>query len=206
MPELYLITNDDDFDLLYQKLQITLATGVVQCLQIRRKNRPKDQIRHETEQILNLTASYPISVLMNDDMAMAKEFGIGVHLGQGDGSVAQARALLGQSAVIGCTCHADLEWVKKAYQDGASYAALGAVFASPTKPQAQTLDWQVIQQAQKLGGDLCLIGGISAQNVIDLLPFGVKYIAVINDILGRDLDQIAAQCQLWQNILTQVAR
>lgn len=205
-PLLYLLTNDDDFELLYQKLEVVLASGVVGLLQIRRKQvlaqiGGRDQVLKEAQKIIELAQHYAVPVIMNDDIELASQLGVGVHLGQGDGSVRAARQALGPQALIGRTCHQSAELVQAAKREGASYAAMGAVFASSTKPEAKLVDSQQIREGCDQGIDICVIGGITVENALTLKGYPIRYIAVVGDVLNYPLNKIAARCQQWQQVL-----
>lgn len=207
LPQLYLLTNDDEFTLLYQKLEIALATGVIGLLQIRRKQvlaqpEGRDQVYAEAQQLLELTRRYHVPMIMNDDIALAQRLGIGVHLGQGDGDIAMARQALGEQAIIGRTCHDTVDLVQAARQEGASYAAMGAVFASTTKPEAQIVSREALMAGAQQGIDLCVIGGITAENIGELRGVPIRYVAVVGDILNHPLTAIAARCEQWQQELS----
>lgn len=206
LPQLYLLTNDDEFTLLYQKLEIALATGVIGLLQIRRKQvlaqpEGREQVYVEARQLLELTRRYHVPMIMNDDIALAQRLGIGVHLGQGDGDIAMARQALGEQTIIGRTCHDAVDLVQAARQEGASYAAMGAVFASTTKPEAQPVSRQALVEGAAQDIDLCVIGGISAENIRELRGLPLRYIAVVGDILHHPVTEIAARCEQWQQVL-----
>ena len=118
MPKLYLLTNDDKLPVLLAKLEMALATGVVHLLQIRRKqvlatDNGAAKLYQEALQIVALAKRYKVAVVINDDMALAEQLGVGVHLGQSDGSIEAARQR-GMSASNGRTCHDDVDLVIKA--------------------------------------------------------------------------------------------
>ncbi len=86
-PKLYLLTNDDEFKLLYQKLEAALATGLIGLLQIRRKKTLQlvdgaSKLYEEAYQIVQLAKTYHVPVVINDDSKLAEKLGVGVHLGQ----------------------------------------------------------------------------------------------------------------------------
>lgn len=206
-PQLYLLTNDDEFALLYQKLEIALATGAVSLLQVRRKqvlaqSNGREQVYSEAQQLLALATRYNVAMVMNDDIALAQQLGIGVHLGQGDGDVTMARQALGDQIIIGRTCHQSLDLVQAALQEGANYAAMGAVFASTTKPKAQIVSREALVAGAQQGIDLCVIGGITAENIGELRGMPIRYVAVVGDILNLPVTAIAARCELWQQELS----
>lgn len=208
-PKLYLITNDDEFSLLYAKLEQALKTKVISLLQIRRKQYltyPDGQsiLYQECSKIIDLASQYGVDVIINDDVLLAKTFGVGVHLGQGDGEVLYARELLGEAALIGRTCHYSLDLVKKAKQEGASYAALGAVFASQTKPNASQVSLSQIEAACQQDIDVCVIGGIGLDNVERLNGLPINYIALVGDIMNHCVEDIAEHCHQWQHKINQL--
>lgn len=210
-PKLYLLTNDDDFALLYRKLKIALATGTIGLLQIRRKRLLATEngaasLYQEAVKIVALAQQYQTPVVINDDTALAAKLGVGVHLGQGDGSVAAAKQQLLPDQIVGRTCHDDIELVRQAQADGADYAAMGAIFASKTKPNAQTVDQETLikgcQQAMDSGMDICVIGGLSVDNIRQLQGLPIGYVAVVGDIMNVDASDVAARCYEWQQALS----
>ena len=207
VPQLYLLTNDDDFAALYQKLEIAFDSGIVALLQIRRKQLLKQpeggkKLYQESEKLIALAERCGVSVVMNDDIEMAKNLGIGVHLGQSDGKVIDARQQLGRQAIIGRTCHQSSDLVKQAKLEGASYAAMGAVFASSTKPQASIVSVNALKEGCDQNIDICVIGGISSQNVTQLSGLPIRYIAVVADILSAPIDQVHSRTLAWQQALS----
>ncbi len=90
MRGLYLITNDDPIQLLLEKLDAALATRQVAILQYRRKKIEKTDQPDEVEQIKILCEKYQVPFVINDDLKLAAQFGLGVHLGQSDGEITDA--------------------------------------------------------------------------------------------------------------------
>ena len=198
---LYLITNDDPWPILQNKLHAALSCGVA-MMQYRRKHTLPDQQAAEAAALLAICQQYDVPLLINDDVQLANALGCGVHLGQGDGSLQAARALLGAQAMIGRTCHGDIELAKQAVADGASYVAFGAVYASGTKPLAHRVELSVLQQAkQQLDVPVCVIGGLAVDNVQPLLEYGVDLYAVVGDVLNASVDQIEARVLQWHSVL-----
>lgn len=205
-PMLYLLTNDDEFEILYQKLAAALATGSIGLLQIRRKNTLQlpngtAKLYDEARQIVGLANSYDVPVVINDDIKLAKKLGVGVHLGQQDGEIADAKRQLRPNQIIGRTCHGDIELIKEAKKAGANYAAMGAVFASSTKPNANIISRNRLIEGCQQGLDICVIGGLSAENITELAGLSIAYVAVVGDIMDLPVQQIAARCQQWQQAL-----
>lgn len=203
IPKLYLLTNDDEFVLLYQKLETALKTGLIGLLQIRRKqilSLPDGESRlyQEAKQIVKLAQAYNVPVVINDNIELAAQLGVGVHLGQKDGKIADAKQHLPSDRIIGRTCHGNVAFVKEAKSEGASYAALGAVFASTTKPNADTITRQQLVEGCQQDIAICVIGGLTAENVSELAGLPIEYVAVVGDIMDLPVTQIAGRCQQWQ--------
>jgi len=203
MPKLYLLTNDDEFELLYKKLEAALSTGLIALLQIRRKqvlSLPDGHITlyEEAKQIVKLAKAHDVPVVMNDDIAIAAKLGIGVHLGQGDGKIGDALQSLSPHQIIGRTCHGDVDLIKEAKNDGASYAAMGAIFTSTTKPNANIISRQQLVEGCQQGIPICVIGGLTAENVSELVDLPIALVAVVGDIMDLPVADIAQRCHEWQ--------
>ncbi|MDN5566463.1 MAG: thiamine phosphate synthase [Psychrobacter sp.] len=211
IPKLYLLTNDDDISLLLTKLEAAFATGLIAVVQIRRKQvlaqpNGSQQLYDEALEIIALAQKYKVAVVVNDDTALATKLGVGVHLGQDDGDIRIARQLIATDQIIGRTCHGDSQLIKQALEDGADYAAMGAVFASTTKPHANIISREQLNAGCQLSLDkqidICVIGGLSAENIGQLAGLPLTYIAVVGDIMDLSVEQIAQRCQQWQQALS----
>lgn len=201
MRGLYLITNDDPIQLLLEKLEVALATGQIAILQYRRKKVAKSDQPNEVEQIKELCEKYQTSFVINDDLALAEQFGLGVHLGQSDGEITEAIARLPQGVIIGRTCLNSLELAEKAISEGTTYVAFGAVYATSTKPEAGNVGIDVIKQAkQKFVVPICAIGGLTVENSQVVIEAGASLCAVISDILGKSTAEIPARVEAWAQL------
>ena len=198
MRGLYLITNDDPIQLLLEKLDAALATRQVAILQYRRKKVEKSDQPAEVEQIKLLCEKYQVPFVINDDLKLATQFGLGVHLGQSDGEITDAKSQLPEGVIIGRTCLNSLELAQKAIADGATYIAFGAVYATSTKPEAGNVGIEVIKQAAaQYDLPICAIGGLTVENSKPVIEAGADLCAVISDILGRSTAEIPARVQAW---------
>lgn len=201
MRGLYLITNDDPLQLLLEKLQVALATGHIAILQYRRKKIAKADQPLEVEQIKLLCEKYQVPFVINDDLDLAEQFGLGVHLGQSDGEITDAIQRLPEGVIIGRTCLNSLELAEKAIAEGATYVAFGAVYTTSTKPEAGNVGIEVIQQAkQKFEVPICAIGGLTVENSQGVIEAGASLCAVISDILGRSTAEIPARVNAWAKL------
>ena len=203
MRGLYLITNDDPIQLLLEKLDAALATKQVAILQYRRKKVEKADQPTEVEQIKLLCEKYQVPFVINDDLELAAQFGLGVHLGQSDGEITDAKSKLPQGVIVGRTCLNSLELAQKAITEGATYIAFGAVYATSTKPEAGNVGIEVIKQAAaQYDLPICAIGGLTVENSKPVIEAGADLCAVISDILGRSTAEIPARVQAWAQLFS----
>ncbi|MCF4237020.1 thiamine phosphate synthase [Acinetobacter baumannii] len=203
MRGLYLITNDDPIQLLLKKLDAALAPRQIAILQYRRKKIDKAEQPAEVEQIKQLCEKYQVPFVINDDLKLAAQFGLGVHLGQSDGEITDAKSQLPEGVIIGRTCLNSLELAQKAIADGATYVAFGAVYATATKPEAGNVGIEVIKQAAaQYDLPICAIGGLTVENSKPVIEAGADLCAVISDILGRSTAEIPARVQAWAQLFS----
>ncbi|MFD2641380.1 thiamine phosphate synthase [Pseudomonas japonica] len=164
--------------------------GGVTLLQYRDKSDNQAQRLREVEALLHLCERYKTQLIINDDAELAARFGVGVHLGQTDGPLTPARTLLGRDAIIGSTCHAQLELAEQAASEGASYVAFGRFFNSQTKPGAPAADIELIRRAKaRIKLPVAVIGGITLDNAAPLVEHGADLLAVIHGLFGADSTQ-----------------
>ena len=198
MRGLYLITNDDPIELLLAKLEGAMATAEVAVLQYRRKNVPKEQQAYEIEYMKSMCDQYKVPFVINDDLETAVKYGVGVHLGQDDGSIVEAVARLPKNVLIGRSCNNSLKLAEQAIADGANYVAFGAVYPTPTKPEASQVSLDTIQHAkQNLNVPICVIGGLTVENSQPVIDAGVDLCAVVSDVLDRSMHTVAQRVYDW---------
>lgn len=172
-------------DTLLSACEIALAAGL-RLLQYRNKTAPAATRLHEARALAALCTRFNATLLINDDPQLARDSGAaGVHIGQQDGGVARARALLGPDALIGVTCHGDINLAQHAIAEGADYVAFGRFFPSHTKPQAPAAPLSVLEQARTLGVPVVAIGGVNPDNAPQLLAAGADAVAVIHGVFGQ---------------------
>ena len=206
MRGLYLITNDDPLNVLLEKLHAALATGKVAILQYRRKKIARLDQPAEVAVLKDLCEQYKVPFVINDDLALAEQFGLGVHLGQDDGEIADAATRLPQGVIIGRTCLNSLALAEKAIADGANYVAFGAVYATATKPEAGNVGIEVIAQAkQKFAVPICAIGGLTVENSTPVTAAGADLCAVISDILALNVADIPSRVHAWAQLFAETA-
>ena len=172
-----------------------LAEGGVDIVQLREKEAGDREILAKAREIRAITRRFGIVFIMNDrpDLARLAEAD-GVHLGQEDVTVADARRLLGPDSLIGVSTHS-LDQLRTAVRDGASYVGVGPTFASSTKTFAEFpgIDY-VHNAAQATSLPAFAIGGITLDNVGEVLDAGATHcIAVSAALGGADDPRRAAQ-------------
>ncbi|MFJ7884357.1 thiamine phosphate synthase [Pseudomonas sp. NPDC096917] len=164
--------------------------GGLTLLQYRDKSNDENRRLREAETLKRLCERYKAHLIINDDAELAARLGVGVHLGQTDGPLTPARALLGRQAIIGSTCHDRIDLAEQAAKEGATYVAFGRFFTSSTKPGAVPASLDVIEQARsRLNLPICVIGGITLDNAAPLVERGADLLAVVHGLFGADSTQ-----------------
>lgn len=181
---LYAITDGPRPDLL-QAVEAALRGGAA-LLQYRDKTSEHACRLAETRALRALCMQYRIPLIVNDDVELALAVGAdGVHLGEGDGELAVARARLGVNAIIGLSCYDSIERARRLAADGADYLAFGAFYPSPTKPNAKRATVALLREAKSFGLPLVAIGGITPDNAQPLLDAGADFLAAISGVFGQ---------------------
>ena len=159
--------------------------GGATLLQYRDKSSDDARRLREAETLRELCNRYGAALIINDDAELAARLGVGLHLGQGDGSLSAARALLGRQAIIGGTCHAQLELAEAAAKEGVSYVAFGRFFNSTTKPGAPSADIALLAAAKaKVNLPIVAIGGVTLENAPELIAHGASMVAVVHGLFS----------------------
>ena len=163
-----------------------LSGGAI-LIQYRDKRSDDDARRRNAESLNALCRRHGAGLIINDDAALAQTVGAaGVHLGFNDGSIAEARALLGPEGLIGASCGPHLERARKAIAAGASYVAFGRFFDSRTKPDAPAATVDVLLAARREWTlPICAIGGITPDNGGPLIGAGASLLAAVDGIFGN---------------------
>lgn len=185
---LYLISPLDVSGGFPDRLDRALGAGKVAAFQFRVKGMDEHAAAALAAPLQEICAAHECAFIVNDSVALAKRLRAdGVHLGQSDGDVRDAREELGREAQIGVTCHASRHLAMEAGEAGADYVAFGAFFPSNTKdsehrPELDTLTWW-----QQIFEIPCVaIGGITPENCTPLVRAGADFLAVSNAVWGGD--------------------
>ncbi len=161
--------------------------GGARLLQYRDKIADVERRREEAGQLLRLCNYYGARLIINDDLPLAAELNVGLHLGRDDGSLREARQALGDQAIIGATCHASLDFAEQAVDEGASYIAFGRFFQSVTKPGAPAATPVLLEQARRaFDVPIVAIGGVTLHNAPQLRIAGADMLAVVHGLFGAN--------------------
>lgn len=179
---LYAITPDlADTPALLHKVRLALQGGA-RVLQYRNKTADAALRLHQASALRDLTREFDTTFIVNDDATLAAQVDAdGVHLGGEDGSVATARAILGESKLIGVSCYNRAPLALEAVRQGANYVAFGAFFPSNVKPNAVKAEVSMLRTARcEIHVPIVAIGGITQQNGAELTQAGADSLAVIS--------------------------
>lgn len=174
--------------------------GGVDIVQLRAKDAPDEDLISVGAYLARLCHDRRVLFFINDRPDLVEPIGAdGVHVGQDDLSVAEARRIAGPSALVGVSTH-DAGQLAQAAKDGADYAGVGPVHETPTKPGRPATGYRYVHHAS-LHAELpwFAIGGIDAETVDRTLASGAERIVVVRAIAEAD-DPKAAAAQLKQAI------
>ncbi len=160
--------------------------GGASVVQYRNKKTPYQAKVAQAESLLQICNLHSVPLIINDDIGLCADIGAdGVHLGQSDGDISDAREHLGSEAIIGITCHNSIKLALDAQEAGADYVAFGRFFPSNTKPDAQPAQLAILEQASKmLEIPSVAIGGITKDNAAKLIEAGASSIAVAGSVFS----------------------
>jgi thiamine-phosphate pyrophosphorylase len=179
---LYLITPPQIADLpaFLTALEDALAAGEVAALQVRLKDLSDAEIERVTRAVLPVARAHDAAVILNDRPDLAARLDCdGVHIGQDDGSYAEARRAVGAQRMVGVTCHDSRHLAMEAAEAGADYVAFGAVFPTSTKAAPTACELEVLTIWQETMQTPCVaIGGITADNCGPVVAAGADFVAV----------------------------
>jgi thiamine-phosphate pyrophosphorylase len=186
--KLYLISPQEVGGAFPDRLKVALEPGLASAFQLRVKDVEEHELARLAEPLLRICADANVAFIINDSVALAKRLGAdGVHLGQQDGDIREARALLGASAQIGKTCHDSRHLAMEAGEAGADYVAFGAFYPTTTKPSHYRSEPSILTWWSTLFEIPCVaIGGITPDNAKPLVDAGADFLAVCQAVWGKD--------------------
>ncbi|MHA7833921.1 MAG: thiamine phosphate synthase [Algiphilus sp.] len=194
---LYAITSDAlcrNTVTLMQGVRAALQGGAV-MIQYRDKQATASERLSRAETLRALCRDQGVPFIVNDDIDLARVVGAdGVHLGRSDGTVDAARQALGVHAIVGISCGPIPERAVQAEAEGASYAAIGRLFPSQTKPSAPAAGMEDLRAARSaIRIRLCAIGGITPAHAPEVIAAGADLLAVVAGVFdAQDVANAAA--------------
>ena len=174
---------------LYDQVEKALKGGAT-LVQLREKQLAEDEFEKEGRNLLELCHRYHVPLIINDNVALAARINAdGVHIGQSDMELENARKMLGADKIIGVTAKT-VEQAKKAEAAGADYLGSGAVFGSSTKTDAKPMEFSLFCEiCESVQIPVVAIGGINADNVPALKGSRLAGVAVVSGIFAcRDIE------------------
>lgn len=180
--------------------------GGADCLQLREKSMSDRELLRRAAELVTIARDAGASAVINDRPDIARLSGAdGVHLGQEDLTVAHARRVGGDEAIIGVSC-TSVEQANQAAAEGADLVGLGAMFPTTTKDapivRGPKLLEQVLAHADLCGLPHLAIGGIDADRAVELAAMGCRGVAVSRVVCGSP-DPETAVARLVDAMTTQ---
>lgn len=184
--ELYLISTTDVGGPFPDKLRAALGGGPVAAFQLRVKDLGEHELARLAEPLQRICDDHDVAFIVNDSVSLAKRIGAdGVHLGQSDGDLREARSILGPNVQIGRTCHDSRHLAMQAGEEGADYVAFGAFYETTTKPSHYRPEPTILSWWAALFEVPCVaIGGITPANAVPLIAAGADFVAVCQAVFG----------------------
>jgi thiamine-phosphate pyrophosphorylase len=170
------------------RLARALDAAPVAAFQFRVKDVDQHEAARLAEPLRRICADREVAFIVNDSTSLAKRLGAdGVHLGQDDGSVEDARRELGRDAQIGVTCNASRHFAMEAGDAGADYVAFGAFYPTATKETKHVAGLDLLEWWQGIFEIPCVaIGGITPDNCAPLVRAGADFLAVSGAVWNGD--------------------
>ena len=176
-----------------EQVEAALKGGAT-CVQLREKELDGAAFLEEAKVLAALCRRYGVPLIINDNVEVALASGAdGVHVGQDDLTVEQVRRLAGDRLIVGVSAHS-VEQALAAQVGGADYLGVGAVFATATKSDAHVLPRETLAEiCRAVDIPVVAIGGISADNLLQLAGTGVDGVALVSAIFSAP--DIEGQCR-----------
>ncbi|MDF2474027.1 MAG: thiamine phosphate synthase [Anaerocolumna sp.] len=177
-------------------------------IQLREKYLKYNDFLESAKKIKVVTDRYQIPFVINDNVEIAASVDAdGVHIGQEDEKLANARSILGPNKIIGVSVH-NLEEAMKAEEGGANYIGVGSVFSTTTKKDIKRLTSDTLKEiSNAVNIPVVAIGGITKDNILQLSGSGVDGVAVISALFAKtDITEAARELYILSNIMVQSER
>lgn len=170
---------------LEQQVEQAIKGGAT-LIQLREKELSYTAFLEQAIQLKKVTDKYHIPLIINDNVDVAKAVNAeGVHVGQKDMEAGAVRQKLGENKIIGVSVQT-VEQALLAQKQGADYLGVGAVFSTSTKLDASEVSFETLQKiCDAVSIPVVAIGGINAQNIMQLKNSGIDGVAVVSAIFAQ---------------------
>jgi thiamine-phosphate pyrophosphorylase len=193
---LYLITPPAivDLDGFAGRLLEAIEAGDVGALQVRLKSASDFEIAEAVRRLAPICRRHDVALILNDRPELAARLDCdGVHIGQTDMALDDARRAVGRERIVGVTCHDSRHLAMEAAEGGADYVAFGAFFPTTTKETTARPDPEILEIWQETMVIPCVaIGGITPENGEALVTAGADFLAVSSGVWDHPLGPAAA--------------
>ncbi len=181
-----------------------VINGGTDAIQLREKTISDSDFLSLAGEVRDLTTEKGTLLIINDRVNVARELNAdGVHLGQQDMSVLEARDIIGNEKVIGISTH-NIKQARQAQNDGADYIAIGPVYQTNTKSYEPSVGLKVVQEiSREINVPIFAIGAITLENMNDVVKAGVSRIAVCSAIINSK--DICSSTKRFKTKLNQLA-
>lgn len=165
-----------------EQVKESLEAGI-DILQYRNKTKTDKEVKGICIELQKLCKEYDVPFIIDDRPHLAQEIQAdGLHIGKDDTPLAEARSIF-TDGIIGVSCYGSVRKAKEAQDEGATYVAFGSFFPSPTKPHSGIVSRSVIAKAKEaLDIPVCVIGGISHTNIIEVVQEKPDMISVVSAV------------------------
>lgn len=185
---LYLVTNryQDSLESFLEKVETACRSGVT-IIQLREKNLTTNQYYQLAKQVKKITDAYQVPLIIDDrlDVCLAVD-AAGLHIGDDELPVSVARQVLGPEKILGVTAKT-VKRALEAEEGGADYLGTGAIFPTTTKENAPiTLISTLKTICQRVAIPVVAIGGLTSENVDQLIGTGIAGVAVVRDLMQAE--------------------
>ena len=166
------------------KMAEAMIAGGVDLIQLRAKELASAQIAEIAADLHRLTAERGVPLIINDHPEVARVISAeGVHLGQDDMPIAEAREVAGADCMVGKSTHS-VDQAIRAFYEGADYIGFGPIFATPTKPDYPPVGLDEIQKVHDaVRIPIFCIGGIKLDNLPRVLAAGARRVVIVSGLL-----------------------
>lgn len=195
MKGLYLVTPDwADTQKMLDATEAGLRGGAA-LVQYRHKTATPELRKEQASRLQALCRRYGRPFIINDFVELCMELDAdGIHVGGTDMAIAQVRAAVGSSKIVGASCYGSMQLARDAYQAGASYVAFGGFYPSRVKKYEVSTPPEIVAQAKReIPLPNVVIGGMTQQNALPLVQQGADMVAVISSVYMVDDAEAAAR-------------